>query len=85
MLKKDQSRRGQSIHILGILHPWLRQLINSIKVLQEVEARMLFIAQQPTTGESVIVGNGQELPVTHIGNVLNSGFAYEEGPSQRAK
>ena len=28
----------------------------------------LSLAQQPTTGESVIVGNGQDLPVTHIGN-----------------
>ena len=24
--------------------------------------------QQPTAGETIIVGNGQELPVTHIGN-----------------
>ena len=28
----------------------------------------LSLAQQPATGESVTVGNGQDLPVTHIGN-----------------
>ena len=28
----------------------------------------LSLAQQPATGEFVIVGNGQDLPVTHIGN-----------------
>ena len=28
----------------------------------------LSLAQQPAIGESVIVGNGQDLPVTHIGN-----------------
>ena len=28
----------------------------------------LSVAQQPAAGESVTVGNGQDLPVTHIGN-----------------
>ena len=28
----------------------------------------LFLAQQPATGESVTIGNGQDLPMTHIGN-----------------
>ncbi|KAF3948380.1 hypothetical protein CMV_025614 [Castanea mollissima] len=35
---------------------------------------------QATGGETVIIGNGQELPVIHIGN----GFTYRESPIQRA-
>nr|POE55030.1 hypothetical protein CFP56_68006 [Quercus suber] len=41
----------------------------------------LSLTQQLTAGESVTVGNGQEFPVTHIVN----GFAYGEGPLQRAE
>ena len=40
----------------------------------------LSLQQQPTSGtETVTVGNGQELPVTHIGN----GFNFREDPLRR--
>ncbi|KAF3946710.1 hypothetical protein CMV_027053 [Castanea mollissima] len=39
------------------------------------------VACQICASESITIGNGQELPVTHIGNR----FAYGEGPLQRAE
>ena len=45
---------------------WLTDIGASDHITPELA--QLSLHQQPTAGETITVGNGQELPVTHIGN-----------------
>ena len=47
-------------------HNWLTDTTASDHITPNLS--QLSVAQQPAAGESVTVGNGQDLPVTHIGN-----------------
>ena len=45
---------------------WLTDTGTSDHII--LDLAQLSLPQQPTAGETIIVGNGQELSVTHIGN-----------------